>query len=86
MRSVLIGFEYPVTDTPHFLFPEKFILQTHICVKYQKNPFYFVTYSNSYKIAKKRLQNDRCGVVYGRDAGLHPLYGRNTTRMGRLIL
>ena len=26
MQSVLIGSEYPVTGTPHFLFPEKFIL------------------------------------------------------------
>ena len=79
MRSVLIGSEYPVTDTPHFLFPEKFILQTHICVKYQKNPFYFVTYSNSYKIAKKWLQNCRGGVVNSKDAGLRPLCERNAT-------
>ena len=79
MRSVLIGSEYPVTGTPHFLFPEKFILQTHICVKYQKNPFYFVTYSNSYKIAKKWLQNCRGGVVNSKDAGLRPLCERNAT-------
>ena len=67
MRSVLIGSEYPVTGTPHFLFPEKFILQTHICVQYQKNPFYFVIYSNSYKI------------VNSKDAGLRPLCERNAT-------
>ena len=79
MRSVLIGSEYPVTATPHFLFPEKFILQIHICVKYQKIPFYFVTYSNSYKIAKKWLQNCRGGVVNSKDAGLRPLCERNAT-------
>ena len=83
MRSVLIGSEYPVTDTPHFLFPEKFILQTHICVKYQKNPFYFVTYSNSYKIAKKWLQNCRGGVVNSKDAGLRPPCERNATMKRR---
>lgn len=79
MRSVLIGSEYPVTGTPHFLFPEKFILQTHICVQYQKNPFYFVIYSNSYKIAKKWLRNCRGGVVNSKDAGLRPLCERNAT-------
>ena len=83
MRSVLIGSEYPVTATPHFLFPEKFILQTHICVQYQKNSFYFVTYSNSYKIAKKWLQNCRSGVVNSKDAGLRPLCERNATMKRR---
>ena len=83
MRSVLIGSEYPVTATPHFLFPEKFILQTHICVQYQKNPFYFVIYSNSYKIAKKWLQNCRSGVVNSKDAGLRPLCERNATMKRR---
>ena len=83
MRSVLIGSEYPVTATPHFLFPEKFILQTHICVQYQKNSFYFVTYSNSYKIAKKWLQNCRSGVVNSKDEGLRPLCERNATMKRR---
>ena len=31
MQSVLIGSEYPVMDTPHFLFPEKFIPQPDGC-------------------------------------------------------
>lgn len=47
--------------------------------KYPKNPFAFVTYSNSCKTTKKRLQSCRSGVVYSRDAGLRPLHERSTT-------
>lgn len=36
-------------------------------------------YSNSYKIAKKWLQNCRGGVVNSKDAGLRPLCERNAT-------
>ena len=38
-----------------------------------------MTYSNSYKIAKKWLQNCRGGVVNSKDAGLRPLCERNAT-------
>ena len=44
----------------------------------QKHPA-FVTYSNSCKTTKKRLQSCRSGVVYSRDAGLRPLHERSTT-------
>lgn len=43
----------------------------------------FVTYSNSYKIAKKWLQNCRSGVVNSKDAGLRPLCERNATMKRR---
>ena len=42
-----------------------------------------MTYSNSYKIAKKWLQNCRGGVVNSKDAGLRPLCERNATMKRR---